>query len=115
MAIKVINPGLSTTGQDLGRPGLAAGGVGYGERRDDRVERRAPIVRERRHFGDVGFRGKRQQPGHFHAHALANQCELAELLAQRVDLRRVAAVERRQRGQACVFGVVHGIFESNRV
>ena len=86
------------------------------ERRDDRVERRARIVRERRHFGDGGLGGKRQRARPFRR-ARAGESVPNSLNCSRSasHLRRVAAVERRQRGQACVFGVVHGIFASNRV
>ena len=89
--------------------------VGDAKRRGDLLERGPVGVRERRHFGDRALGRECQQPRHFDANALANQCELAELVAQRVDLSRVAAVERRQRGQPCVFSGIHGGSSSNRV
>ena len=66
--------------------------------------------RERRDFGDRGLR--RQAPAARRprrARAARISANSLKLLAQRVDLRRVAAVERRQRGQAGVFGGVHGV------
>ena len=54
---------------------------------------------ERRDLGNARLVGERDEPRDLDAHARADQAEFAEVLAQCRDLRRVAAVERRQRGQ----------------
>ena len=67
------------------------------ERRADGVERTARRRVERGDLGDAGLVGQRDEPRDLDAHALADQRELAEVLAQRRNLRLVASVERRQR------------------
>ncbi len=69
------------------------------ERLHGLVERRARGGGKRRHFGNGGLVGKRDEPGELDAHAMADEAELAEVFAQGCDLAGVAAVERRQRGQ----------------
>ena len=61
-----------------------------------RIERGARIRAERRDFGDRRLLGERDEPRDLDAHARADQPELAEVLGERRDLVRVAAVERRQ-------------------
>jgi hypothetical protein len=78
-----------------------------GKRCADLDERRSRSVGKCGNLADRRLVRKRPQPGDFDADALADQRKFAETTPQRVDLGRVPAVERRQRGQAGVFGGVH--------
>ena len=81
---------------------LDRGAVGLGEFRDHRVElfeRRGGKLGD---FLDRGFGGERFEPLDFDLHAVADQAQLAEMPAQRLDLGVIAPVERgqgRERGE----------------
>src|SRR5262249_54692917 len=75
-----------------------------GSRVGKRVER---CGRKRGNFGDRRLCGERREPRDLDAHAMADQAEFAELLAQRGDLAGVAPVERRQRGESGEFSGGH--------
>ena len=76
-----------------------------------RRSRRAPLARRRKMAGTSGIAGSSASAS---SQAISTRtrwrisANSLKQLAQRVDLGRVAAVERRQRGQAGVFGGVHG-------
>ena len=59
------------------------------------------------HFGDRRLVGECEQPRDLDPHAAADQCVFAEVVAQRVELVRIAAIERRQRGERGFDGQVH--------
>ena len=92
---------------------LDARRIGSRERRRDRRDARLRGIGERGHLGDRRLGRQREQPRELDADAVANQREFAELVAQRIDLVRIPAVERRQRGQAGDFGGVHVACESS--
>ncbi len=104
-----LQPVLDRLDVVIGRAldGLDARRIGRRERRGDGRDVRLRRGGKRRHFNDRGLRSQRLQPCQLDPDALTNQREFAELIAQRIDLARVAAIEWRQCGKAGVFGGVH--------
>jgi hypothetical protein len=83
-------------------------GVGDGEAVGERAQAADGVVVEGGQFGDGGLRRQRQQPFDLHTHAGADQPVLGEDRPQRVDLARIAAVERGQGEELAFDGVGHG-------
>ena len=78
---------------------LTACAVRFGEPGGERVERAERRGGKRRHFRDRRLARERLQPFDLDQHAVADQRELAEVVAQRGELVVVAAVERGERGK----------------
>ncbi len=86
---------------------LDARGVGEAELATRGLERRTRIRAEGGHFGDRRLVGECQQPRDLDPYAAADQRVFAEVVAQRVELVRIAAIEWRQRGERGFDGQAH--------
>lgn len=93
--------------------GLHALGVGRAEARVDGIDGRPRLGAEGRELHDARLVGERDEPGQLDAHAMADEAEFGEVGGERGHLRRIAAVERRQRGERGEF-VGHGVSQKAR-
>jgi hypothetical protein len=93
---------------------LDARRVGNGELASGRLKRLAYVRGERRGLGDRRLVGERHEPRDLDPHAAGDQAELGKVRAQRVELARVAAVQRRQRHQRGFDGHLGCAFYANR-